>query len=134
MARSAWPSGSSGMARSAWPSGSSGMARSAWPSGSSGMARSAWPSGPSALARAALAGALVAAAAPVLGGCGTCPPGGAPVEPRVGGAVGGGSGGFWREIWLSLDVTNLFCRTPEEDETEDASAPAAGGEEATDGR
>ena len=74
-------------------------------------------------ARAALAGALLAAAAPLLGGCGTCQPGRAPVEPRIGGAVGGGSGGFWNELSVALDVTHLFCREPAPEEPVGAETP-----------
>jgi hypothetical protein len=67
--------------------------------------------------------AALAAAALAQPGCGTCRPGRAAVEPTVGGAVGGGSGGWWHEAGIGLDVTNLFCRDPQP-----AAADAPAGE------
>jgi hypothetical protein len=61
---------------------------------------------------AALATAL-AAVAFGLGGCGTCRTSEPPVRPSVGGAIGGGSGGFYHSMGVGFDVTNLFCRQPE---------------------
>jgi hypothetical protein len=67
-------------------------------------------------------------------GCGTCRPGDARVEPRVGGSVGVGSGGSWHESFLGLDLSNLFCRPPRESPPpadtpppEEALPPRAGG-------
>jgi hypothetical protein len=80
-------------------------------------------------ARAALA-LVLAIVALAQSGCGTCQPGRAPVEPRVGGAIGGGSGGFWNASWLSLDVSNLFCREPRPD-TGPASEPDSDGADST---
>ena len=47
-------------------------------------------------------------------GCATCRPDAPPVEPRVGGAIGGGSSGFWHSLGVTFDVTNIFCTQPKE--------------------
>jgi len=75
-----------------------------------------------ALALAVGAGLGLALAGATLGlaGCGTCRPGGARVEPRVGGGVSVGSGGTRTETFLGLDLSNLFCRPPEKVPSEDA--------------
>jgi hypothetical protein len=45
-------------------------------------------------------------------GCNTCRPDQPAVRPQVGGAIGVGTGGFWHDGGLGLDVSNLFCRAP----------------------
>ena len=67
--------------------------------------------------------AFLAAAAALLGGCATCRTDQPPVRPSVGGAIGGGSGGFYHSMGVGLDVTNLFCRAPKQGEPGQTPTP-----------
>jgi hypothetical protein len=71
----------------------------------------------------ALAGLVVAAAATGLG-CATCRPEAPPVRTSVGGAIGGGSGGFYHSTGVGFDVTNLFCRAPQPSQPDASAQPA----------
>jgi hypothetical protein len=63
--------------------------------------------------RAGLAATVLALALAVAApGCGTCRPNEPAVRPEVGGAIGGGSGGYWHSTSVGLDLSNLFCRQP----------------------
>ena len=68
------------------------------------------------------AGLLAAAAAGWLG-CATCRSDQPPVRPSVGGAIGGGSGGFYHSTSVGLDVTNLFCRAPQQPQPAQTPVP-----------
>lgn len=74
-------------------------------------------------ARRAFAGLLAAAAALGLG-CATCRTDEPPVRSSVGGAIGGGSGGFSHSMGVGFDVTNLFCRAPQQ--AQPAQTPTPG--------
>ncbi len=63
--------------------------------------------------RAVLLATALAAGAGALDGCATCRPDQPPVQPRAGGSVGVESGGgWWSDVGIGLDVSNLFCKPP----------------------
>jgi hypothetical protein len=74
--------------------------------------------------RLVFACAILCAVAAASAGCATCDPEEPAARPRVGGAVGTGSGGSWSALGIGLDVTNLFCRSPKP-EPEPATDPGA---------